>query len=629
MKKLRFRFKANGTQEYKKGMLTPEQIAKAQKTYQQAYLLADDQDESRVNERGLGDFSSIKILLHYAKPHRWRILFALSLIFISSLLAIYSSKLMGDLLEKGLMARDQSKSILFAAMILGLEIGSIFFIWSGRKILAEAASKVIFSVRKNLFSKLQDLPLQYYDRQPQGRIVTRITHDVEGIEDFFTSGLGNLISASMMTILAVAAMIVSNTKLGLVMTFSILPSILLMIKTKDFLRDSNRRVSKFSSAINAKLSEYLNGVDVIRTYGLEKWSKQKFDHTVDDYLYAQLRGNLLFAWSMPMVSFCATIPLIGLVWYGGHGVMSGVFSVGLFVSFVRYYERFFNPMMLLSREIHVVQQAFTSTERVMSFLNEDDEEKVLTNNGRMLTEKLLGDIKFENVFMQYGQGNWVLKDLNFHVRPGEKIGLVGKTGCGKSSTVALLSRLYEYQMGEVYIDDIPIRNYDRHNLRDKIGFVSQDAIIFKGSLRENLSCNDQVSDQVLIDAARTTGLVKALAKEGFNLEMDILEGGTNLSVGQRQLVSLTRVLLKNPSILVLDEATANIDPYYEEIIHEAVMKMMDGRTCLMIAHRLETLKQCDRILVFNQGELVEEGPLSELLTQGNYFYRLHNAQTVH
>lgn len=605
--------------------ISPDQLF----LHQTAYLMADDQDESMTGEKGMADGKSLKILYSYAKPFRLQILFALSLIFISSILAIYSSKLMGDLLEKGLMVRDLHMSIVYSVSIVLLEVGSIFFIWTGRKRLAVSASKVIFNVRKSLFSKLQDLPMQYYDRQPQGRIVTRVTHDVEGIEEFFTSSLGNLISASMMTILAVGAMIVSNFKLGTIMTLSIIPSLILILKTKDFLRNSNRRVSKFSSAINAKLSEYLNGMETIRSYGLEKWSMNKYAHTCDDYLFAQLKGNMLFAWSMPMVSFCATIPLIGLVWYGGHGVLTGVYSVGLFVSFVRYYERFFNPMMLLSREIHVVQQAFTSTERVMSFLNEPGEDAVLKNQGKMITNTLDGDIKFENVFMQYSEGDWVLKDLNFHIKAGEKIGLVGKTGCGKSSTVALLSRLYEYQRGEVLIDDIPIRNFDRHNLRDKIGFVSQDAIIFKGSLRENLSCDETQTDQYLIDAAKTTGLVKALAKEGFNLDMDILESGTNLSVGQRQLVSLTRVLLKNPSILILDEATANIDPYYEEIIHEAVLKMMDGRTCLMIAHRLETLKQCDRILVFNQGALVEEGPLSELLSQGNYFYKLHHAQSVH
>lgn len=595
-----------------------------------SYLMADDQDESRLHgNKGLGDLNSLKVLLRYAKPYRWQISGALALIFISSILAIYSSKLMGDLLEKGLIAKDMKKSILYAASIVFLEIGSIYFIWIGRRFLADSASKVIFIVRQHLFRKLQELPLQYYDRQPQGRIVTRVTHDVEGIEEFFTSSLGNLVSASMMTILAVAAMIISDFKLGLLMTAAILPSVFLMIKTKDFLRNSNRRVSKFSSAINAKLSEYLNGMDVIRSFGLEKWSMNKFNQTVDDYLYAQLRGNFLFAWSMPLVSLFATIPLVGLVWYGGLEVLSGALSVGLFVSFIRYYERFFSPMMLLSREIHVVQQAFTSTERVMSFLNEDDEEKVLMNNGHMSLERLDGDIKFENVSMKYLDGDWVLKNLNFHIKAGEKIGLVGKTGCGKSSTVSLLSRLYEFQKGEIKIDDIAIRNFERHGLRDQIGFVAQDAIIFKGSLRENLSNTDFLSDQHLYDAAKTTGLVKALSKEGFNLDMELLEGGSNLSVGQRQLVSLTRVLLKNPSILILDEATANIDPFYEEIIHQAVMSMMTNRTCLIIAHRLETLKQCDRVFVFNQGELVEEGPLSELLSQGNYFYKLHHAQSVH
>lgn len=605
--------------------ISPDQMA----LHQNAYLLADDQDESMIDEKGINDKKSFKVLLQYAKPFKTKIITALLLIFSSSFVAIYSAKLMGDLIEKGLIVKNIDNSILYAVEILLMEIASIAFIWAGRKQLADAASQVIFNIRKILFKKLQDLPLQYYDRQPQGRIVTRITHDVEGIEEFFTSSLGNLISASMMTMLAVGAMILSNVKLGTVMTLSILPSIYLIIKTKDFLKNSNRKTSKFSSAINARLSEYINGIDTIRTYGLEKWSMDNYSHTVDNYLFAQLKGNTLFAWSMPLVSFCATIPLIGLVWFGGKGVLSGIYSVGLFVSFIRYYERFFNPMMLLSREIHVVQQAFTSTERVMSFLNEPEEEIILRNNGKMKTDKLLGDIKFQNIFMQYSNGAQVLKNLSFHINPGEKIGLVGKTGCGKSSTVALLSRLYEFQDGEILIDNIPIRNFDRHHLRNHIGFVSQDAIIFKGALRENLSCTDLLSDQDLIDAARMTGLVQALAKEGFNLDMPILEGGNNLSMGQRQLVSLTRVLLKNPSILILDEATANIDPFYEKIIHEAVLKIMNGRTCLIIAHRLETLKQCDRILVFNDGQLVEDGTLGDLIGQEKYFYHLHTAQLTH
>ena len=594
------------------------------------YLTDDDQDESRINETMLGDGKSFSVLLKFARPYGPAIGFALFLMVISSLMAIISSKLLGDLIEKGLMTRNLHNSILYSLLIIFLEIGSIYFIWIGRKKLSVAASAVIYSIRLALFSKLQMLPLKYYDRQPQGRIVTRITHDVEGIEDFFTSGLGNLISAAMMTFFAMMAMVLSDFRLGSIMVLSIIPSLILMFKTKDFLRNSNRRVSKFSSAINAKLSEFLSGINVIRSFGLEKWSKVEFDKSIDNYLVAQLKGNFLFAWSMPMVSLCASIPLIGLVWFGGIEIMQGVLSLGVFISFVRYYERFFSPLMILSREIHVVQQAFTNTERVMSFLNEDDEEVALKNNGKMIPEHFIGDIKFENVFMSYSEDlNWTLKDLSFHIRPGEKIGLVGKTGCGKSSTVSLLSRLYEYQQGEIYIDDIPIRNFDRHNLRSQIGFVSQDAIIFKGTLRENLSSNSQLTDQDLIDASQNTGLVRALSRSGFNLDMEIFEGGTNLSVGERQLVSLTRVLINNPSLLILDEATANIDPFCEEIIHTAVMNAMKDRTCLIIAHRLETLKECDRIFVFSNGMLIESGTLDDLHHRGEHFFKLHYAGQLH
>jgi ATP-binding cassette subfamily B multidrug efflux pump len=594
-----------------------------------SYLLLDDQDESRAEFTTVGDWKTVLMLFEHAKSNQYQIIISLSLIFLSSLFAIYSSKLMGDLLEYGLIPKNLEKSIMFSVAIIFCEIFSVAFIWLGRKKLAEASSRVIFSVRKSLFVKLQQLPLIYYDRQPQGRIVTRITHDVEGIEEFFTSSLGNLLSASIMTLLAVLAMILSNLKLGLIMTISILPALLLVSRTKEAIKNSNRRVSRFSSAINSKLSEYINGLEVIRSFGLENWSQTKFDKTVDDYLFAQLKGNFLYAWSIPTVGFFATLPLIGLVWYGGLGVLSGAFSLGLFVAFVRYYERFFNPIMLLSREIHVVQQAFTSTERIMNFLKEPDEDLVLLSNGKMKFTHLDGDIKFKNVFMQYVDNEWVLNDLNFHIRSGEKIGLVGKTGCGKTTTVSLLSRLYEFQKGDITIDDIPLRNFDRHDLRSHIGFVSQDAIIFRGTLRDNLSTKNNHNDQELIDSSKKTGLLSALSKEGFNLDMELLEGGLNLSVGQRQLVSLTRVLVSNPSILVLDEATANIDPHYENIIHKAVMEIMKNRTCLIIAHRLDTLKQCDRVFVFNSGRLVESGKLEELIDKGEYFYKLHSAQSIH
>lgn len=610
----------------KSGLKTDELLLKKQ------YLMADEQDESRLNDKGIGDKESFKILFSFAQPFKLQIIFALFIIFLSSGFAIFSAKLMGDLVEFGLLKKSLADSIFYAISIVLLEILSIICIWRGRLLLSRAASNVVLGIREKLFQKLQTLPLKYYDRQPQGRIVTRISHDVEGIEEFFTSSLGNLLSASIMTILALAAMILSDLRLGTIMFLTTLPSLILMYKSKDFLRASNRRVSKFSSAINSKLSEFLNGIDVIRAFGLEKWSMKEYNHSVDQYLYAQLKGNVLFAWSMPTISFFATVPLIGLVWFGGHDILNGLMSLGLFVSFVRYYDRFSNPIMLLSREIHVVQQAFTSTERVMSFLTEENEDAVLGQNGSLrldrIDKRLNGDIVFENLWMSYQSEDWVLRDLCFHIKAGEKIGLVGKTGCGKSSTVSLITRLYEFQRGQILLDEVPIRLYERNSLRDQIGFVAQDAVIFKGSLRENLSAGGELSDFDLIEACKTTGLLRALGHDHFDLNKEILEAGVNLSVGERQLLSLTRVLIKNPSILVLDEATANIDPHFEGIIQTAVDQMMKNRTCLIIAHRLDTLKSCDRIFVFHDGELVEVGSLTQLLEKKEYFYKLQHAQDI-
>ncbi len=601
-------------------------------THKKNYMLADEQDETRIGAKAIGDKESLYILYSFAKPYKFQIIFALSIIFFSSGFAIFSAKLMGDFIEKGLLKKSVSHSVIYAVSIITLEVFSILCIWRGRLLLGRAASNVVLSIRERLFQKLQLLPLKYYDHQPQGRVVTRISHDIEGIEEFFTSSLGNLLSATIMTALALFAMIFSDLRLGLIMFLATLPSLILMYKSKDFLKNSNRRVSKFSSAINAKLSEFLNGIDVIRAYGLEKWSMSEYGQSVDEYLYAQLKGNVLFAWSMPAISFCATIPLIGLVWFGGLDILNGAMSVGLFVSFVRYYDRFSNPIMLLSREIHVVQQAFTSTERVMSFLTEENEDMVLGQNGTLVLDrvnkKLHGDIKFENVWMSYHGKEWILRGLGFHIKPGEKIGLVGKTGCGKSSTVSLLTRLYEFQDGQILMDDVPLRLYERNSLRDQIGFVAQDAVIFRGSLRENLAAGIDVSDFDIIEACKTTGLLRALGHDNFDLHKEILEGGVNLSTGERQLLSLTRVLLKNPAVLVLDEATANIDPHFESIIQKAVDQMMKNRTCLIIAHRLDTLKSCDRIFVFNQGELVEVGSLSQLLAKKEYFYKLHHAQDI-
>jgi ATP-binding cassette subfamily B multidrug efflux pump len=604
-----------------------------EKKKKKEFLKADEQDDSLIEKNRVGDWKSLLSLLRYAKIYQGKYIGALSVMFLSTICAISSARFMGDLVDEGLLKGDYDSSWKFACYILALEVGSLFFIWYGRRILTWVSSLTILNIRSHIFSHLQNLPLGYYDRQPQGRIVTRITHDVEGIETFFTASLGRLVNAGFMAVISMTAMLLTDLRLGAILIATMIPAVIFITLTREMVRKANRKMSRLSSQLNSKLSEYVNGIDVIRAYGLEGWSKKQYDNSVEDHLNSQLNANFLFGWSRPLISFLCTMPIVGLVWFGGKDVLAGTLSVGLFVTFIRYCERFFMPIMMLAREIHVVQQAFTNSERVNAFLMEEEESVTLGEDGVVRTlarnQPIKGVLEFNNVNMKYDEdGDWVLRGVNFKVSPGEKIGLVGTTGCGKTTTVSLISRLYEFQEGEILLDEISLRDYERNFLRDSIGFVSQDAILFRGSLQENLDPGGSKTIDEVLYSCDTTGLSKVMKKSNLTLESEILEGGSNLSTGERQLLSLTRILLKNPSILILDEATANIDPGYEKIIHAAVDNVMEGRTCLMIAHRLDTLKSCDRILVFEKGEIVEEGSEEELYGKKGHFFQLHNMSST-
>lgn len=574
------------------------------------------------------DMRSFTYLLRYTLPFKRQFILALSLMTTSATLTIFSSRLMGTFVEKGLNAGNAEWSWRYAAIILALEITAIVLIWFGRRHLAVAASNFILEVRKALFKHIHELPLSYYDRQPQGRVITRMTHDVEGMDDFFTSTLGRFIGSIIFFTLAFTGMLLTDWKLGLYLLAAIMPAFIFTYLTKNQNRDINRNMSRSNSSCNARLAEYVNGIQVIRSFGLEDFTKKNYDRIVSDHLKNQLNANFFYCWTRPFTSLLCMLPLLTLIFFGGRQVMAGTLGLGIFVAFVRYCERFANPVEAVTREINVIQQAFTSAERVTTFLNAVTEKEELGQDGEHITRKLQGELQFDHVSMAYDKKTLVLDDISFHIRAGEKIGLAGTTGSGKTSTLSLLARLYEFQSGEIKIDGRSIREYNRESLRTQLGFVSQDVIIFRGTLRDNLTCEEQISDHKILEAMKKTGLAQVLLNNNLTLESEILDGGSNLSVGERQLLALTRVLLRDPSILILDEATANIDPQYEKIIHQAVNEVMEGRTCLIIAHRLDTLKDCDRILVFREGKIVEEGSHLEMMDRRGYFFQLQMTSVV-
>ncbi len=570
----------------------------------------------------LKDLKAFVYLLKYGKGDKNLFFSAISFLFFSSLTGVISARILGELAQT-IKTSSLDASYKWGLAIIALEISSIVLLYFGRRWLAKASLNSILRIRQALFTHIQCLPMKFFDTQPQGRIVTRITHDVDTMESFFTSTLARLSNAIITFVVVFCTMIIVNWQIGLIITASMIPVFVITYIIRQPVRKWNREFSIRNSMINAKLSEFLNGIPVIRAFGVEDWSKREFDSVVNYHLHSAIQINRLNSWSRPLIMVLTSLPLAFFIGFGGIAVINNTIDIAVFVTFIRLAERFLQPMSVISQEMHVVQTSLINTERVASFLHNPSEEKVLGKNGSIQADSIQGSIKFDCVDMSYERAKRVLKNVSFNVTAGEKIGLVGRTGSGKTTALALLSRLYEFQSGQILIDNEDIRNFDRDSLRERIGVVNQDSIVFEASLRDNILAGSNLSDEQVQKACEETGLADIMRSNQLNLDSIIYDQGSNLSAGERQLLSLTRILLKNPSILVLDEATANIDPKIEKLIQKAIEKLLVGRTCLIIAHRLETLKHCDRIFVFKSGELIEEGKAVVLEnTVGSYYREL-------
>ncbi len=593
---------------------------------QKNYIQEDEQEEGQLKKNSLSDLKSFLFLFTFFKDVKSSFIPGIIITLASPIFSMWGAKLLGQLVQYGLMEKNYQAALYYAAAFIISEILMVLLSYFGARLIIKGANDALLNIRTILFKKLQSLPMSFYDRQPQGRIITRLTHDVTEVEQFFVSTFSRLISGTFAVLVAIVFMLSADLFLGAVMMVSIIPSIVFMSATRKYIRRFNRNRSRFSSKMNSMLAENIDGISVIRLFGLEKWSKDKYHAAGKQLIAAGLEGTVVMAWTQPTISLLTFFPLAGLVYFGGKAVLIGTMTVATFIAFFHYSQRFINPILQLIQQIHVIQQAYTGAERIVAFLKHDDEDLVLGLNGTE-TAEIKGSIIFDHVSMGYGE-QVVLDDLSFHIQSGEKIGFVGRTGCGKTTTVSLLARLYEFQRGEILIDKISIKNIERAHLRHSIGFVSQDVVMFKGSLRDNLLAGNPRSDDQINEACIATGLAKVMAKNDLQLDWQVQENGSNLSVGERQLVSLTRVLLNDPAILILDEATANVDPEYEEIIHRAVDQVMENRTCIIIAHRLETLKNVDRIFVFSEGKLVEQGKLDQLLALKGTFFQLqsHNSK---
>ena len=577
-------------------------------------------------------------LLRYLRPYKLPVAGAIVLLMLASLLGVVGPYLTKIALDEAIPQGDGGQLAFLAIIFLVATVLIFVFQYAQALVTTWLGQRVMYDLRTQVFRKLQQLDLAFYDRNPVGRLMTRITSDVETLNELFSSGVVTVFGDLFILFFIVAAMLQMDVELALV-TFSVLPLVayaafLFRSRIRGAYRDIRVRLAR----LNAFLQESFTGIRILQLFNRESTALQRFKVLDDDYLGAHLRSITYYALFFPVIQLFTAVALALIIWYGGGAMIQGAVTVGVLAAFLDYARRFFRPIQDLSEKYNLLQGAMASSERIFRLLDREPaiQDPPLTAATRAPTP---GEIRFENVWFAYGGGtdgdasgtgsepNWVIRDVSFTVAPGEKLAIVGHTGAGKTTVINLLMRFYEPQRGRILVDGIPITDLPMEQLRERIGLVLQDIFLFSQSVEYNVRLGSGEIDSGAVNSAlEAVGATPFVERLPEQAAQPLGERGASLSVGERQLLSFARALAFDPAILVLDEATSSVDSEIEAQIEAATDRLMQGRTSLVIAHRLSTVQGADRILVMHHGQLVEEGSHSELLATEGLYHRLHELQ---
>ncbi len=565
-------------------------------------------------------------LLTFVFPYKRRVIFGVGLLLGTALVDLAGPWITKIAIDRYVTTGNSSGLLTMAALYsLVLVLG--FVLRYGQTYVAgELGQRVMYDIRVRMFRHIQRLSLSFFDRNPVGRLVTRLTNDVDALNELVASGLVSIIGDAFTLIGITILLFAINWQLAL-LTYLVLPILIFVaLKMQVAMRDAYRAVRVRLARINAFIAENVTGMQVVQLFNREDRNFDSFDRLNKHYKDATMQSLFYFALFWPLVSLVNALAVGLIIWYGGGRVIAGALTIGSLVAFLQYIERFFLPIRDLSEKYNQLQSAMASSERIFRLLDEETEVRDKPNSPKL--GHIKGEVEFDHVWFAYNDEEWVLKDVSFHVWPGESVAFVGATGAGKTSIISLMSRFYDVQRGRVLIEGTDVRDLDQADLRAHIGVVLQDPFLFAGTIASNIRLhNEQITDEMVRQAARYVNADAFIQRLPNGYDEEVRERGAGLSVGQKQLLAFARAIAFNPEImLVLDEATSSVDTETEGLIQDALDKLMKGRTSIVIAHRLSTVQNVDRIIVLHKGRIVEQGNHQELLARRGYYYRLYELQ---
>ncbi|MBM3801668.1 MAG: ABC transporter ATP-binding protein [Acidimicrobiia bacterium] len=591
------------------------------------------------------DAHLMRRLLRYLLPYKLQVIASMAIIGIASLLQVSSPYLTKIGIDNYIANRDLAGLNTVVLIYLAIIVCSFALGYLQTYIMQLTGQRIMFDLRLQIFTHLQTLPLSFFDRNPVGRLMTRVTTDVDVLNELFTTGVVTLLGDLLALLGIVAILFVLNAKLALV-AFSVVPLLFLItVAFKIKARDSYRRVRTAIARINAFLQEQISGMSIVQLFSHEERSFRRFEAINRVHLKANLDSVMAYSLFYPAVEIVSALAIALMIWYGGGQVLQKELTFGALVAFIQYSEKFFRPIADLSEKYNILQSAMASSERIFKLL--DTPVDIRQPERPLRLSEIRGEIEFRNVWFAYGkveskpaanreasgsdgrrtEWDWVLRDVSFRVQPGESIAIVGHTGAGKTTLTSLLMRFYDVQRGQILLDGHDIRQLDLRQLRNAFGFVLQDVFLFSGSIASNIRLGTPwITEEAIYRAAQDVNLDEFLEGLGNGLSEEVKERGSTLSTGQKQLIAFARALAHDPRNLILDEATSSVDTDTELKIRDAIARLMKGRTSIIIAHRLSTIQNASKILVMHKGQVREVGSHQELLAKRGIYYKLYQLQ---